>query len=42
MCVVVVVAVVPLDRGPRAALALLSSPSGRAARQAPVVACLLA
>ena len=42
MCVVVVVAAVPLDRGPRASLALPSSPSRRAARQAPVVACLFA
>jgi len=42
MRVVVVVAAVPLDRGPRASLALPSSPSRRAARQAPVVACLFA
>ena len=40
MCVVVVVAAVLLVRGPSAALALPSSPSRRAARQAPVVACL--
>ena len=42
MCVVVVVAAVPLDRGPRATLALPSSLSRRAARHAPVVACLFA
>ena len=42
MCVIVVVAAVPLDRGPHAALALSSSPPRRSARQAPVVACLFA